>query len=490
MRQHVRRKIESAEVVVVGAGPAGLTAAIALARAGVETLLIERRERPSSTARATTVSTASMELMRAWGLEPPLRAGGIDLEMRPWVCDTLATAAAGRAFDAGFPSREQSALISPTSPACVPQSHLEPVLEDHLRSLAAARIERGIEVVSVEADSDGVSLTGRETDGGREMRFRCRFLVAADGIQSTVRGAVGIRLSQREELGERLAIAFRAPLWDTLGPVRNAIYIVTGTERPCFFVPTSLPDRWLFGAEWDTGTERLADVSPARAAELISSGAGDARLQPRIEWIGTVPYGVHLAERFRQERVLLIGDAAHRVTPRGATGLNTAIGDGHDVGWKLAWVLRGWAGESLLDTYEAERRPVAEHNVARSSRPHGSEGDVVLETKRDLGGRIAHVWQGRVSTLDLVGDGLTLFTGPDAAAWWAAAGSTPSRVPLTVDRLDAMTARALGVSGRGALLVRPDGRPAALWSGDDGAGAALRAAVGSATALDLMRAAA
>ena len=479
---------------MVGAGPAGLTAAIALARAGVETLLIEQRDRPSSTARATTISTGSMELMRAWGLEQRLRAGGIQLEMRPWVCDTLATAAAGQAFDAGFPSREQSALISPSSPACVPQSHLEPVLEEHLRSLAAARVERGIEVVAVEAGPDGVSLTACEAGGGRERRFRCRFLVAADGIHSTVRGAAGIPLSHREDLGERLAIAFRAPLWDALGPVRHAIYVVTGAGRPSFFVPTGLPDRWVFGAEWDPATERLADVTPARAAELIASGTGDARVRPRIEWIGTVPYGVHLAERFRHGRVLLIGDAAHRVTPRGATGLNTAIGDGHDVGWKLAWVLNGWAGEALLDTYEAERRPIAEHNVARSSRPNGSEADVVLETQRDLGGRIAHVWQaraaGRVSTLDLLGDGLTLFTGPGGAAWRAAAGSMAARVPLTLDRLDPITARALGVTGRGALLVRPDGRPAALWTGDDGAAAALRAAVGSATALDEMRAAA
>ena len=101
--------------------------------------------------------------------------------------------------------------------------------------------------------------------------------------------------------------------------------------------------------------------------------------------------------------------------------MNTAIRDGHDLGWKLAWVLRGWAGEALLDTYEAERRPVAEHNAARSADPNGSVRTVAEELRADLGGRIAHAWlpgeTGTASTLDLLGDGLTLFTGPDAGPW-------------------------------------------------------------------------
>ena len=99
--------------------------------------------------------------------------------------------------------------------------------------------------------------------------------------------------------------------------------------------------------------------------------------------------------------------------------MNTAIRDGYDLGWKLAWVLRGWAGEELLDSYEAERRPVAEHNGARGTDPNGSIRGVTEELHVDLGGRIAHAWlpgeTGRVSTLDLLGDGLTLFTGPGSA---------------------------------------------------------------------------
>ena len=149
--------------------------------------------------------------------------------------------------------------------------------------------------------------------------------------------------------------------------------------------------------------------------EAIRQGAGVAGLDPRIEGIGPFHSPGELAERFRVGRIFLVGDAAHRVTPRGGTGMNTALQSGYDLGWKLAWVVRGWAAPSLLATYEAERRVVAEHNLVRSVDPNGSRRPVVDELGVDLGGRIAHAWVPStaepVSTLDLLGPGWTLFTG-------------------------------------------------------------------------------
>jgi putative polyketide hydroxylase len=188
-------------------------------------------------------------------------------------------------------------------------------------------------------------------------------------------------------------------------------------------------------------------------------------LDVSIERTGAFTFAAQLADRFRAGNVFLAGDAAHRVTPRGGTGMNTAIRGGHDLGWKLGWVLRGWAGPELLDTYEAERRPIAAHNVARSADPDGSTRETADELHVDLGGRIARVWirsgAGRVSTLDLLGPGLTLFTGPDSAPWGAQANGGP---PVSVRPLDAVSARAIGIRGRGVLLVRPDGTPARLWT--------------------------
>ena len=121
-------------VIVVGAGPAGLTAAITLARSGVDCIVVERRNELSSLPRATVVSTRSMELIRSWGIEHDVRAGGDAVEWLLWECTTLADAANGAGIAVGYPSIEQSAMASPTSPACVPQDHLERVLLSHLRS--------------------------------------------------------------------------------------------------------------------------------------------------------------------------------------------------------------------------------------------------------------------------------------------------------------------------------------------------------------------
>ena len=465
--------------LIVGAGPAGLTAAIALARHGVGSLLVERRPALSGLPRATVISTRSMELFRSWGLEDEIRASGLDVEWRMWIGETLARVSTGSTLEVGLPTRQQSALVSPTVPACVSQDHLEPILLRHLRSLAVTEVRLGTAVDSVANGPDGIRAVLRDIATGRTRTVEARYLIGSDGAHSTVRSALGIPMRGPERLRDVVTALFRAPLWDVLGARRYGIYAVNHAGVEASFLPAGPGDRWLFGLQYEPGRHELAEFTEERLTSLIRLGSGVAALQPRIERIGGFSFAAQLADRFRDGAAFLIGDAAHRVTPRGGTGMNTAIHDGYDLGWKLAWVLRGWARPELLDSYEAERRPVAEHNVTRSADPHGSLRRVEQELHADIGGRIEHIWlhdHDEVSTLDLLGPGLTLFTGP-ASGRWATAAIGTGPVPVDARSLDGLTARALGIPRDGALLARPDGMPVALWSHDHDVRTSLRCAI-------------
>jgi putative polyketide hydroxylase len=176
-------------VLIVGAGPAGLAAAIELTRHDVSCLVIERRTRLSSHPRATTLSLRSMELLRGWGLEEVVRARSLDVDWRLLETETLANAAEGTAFPVGYPSPEQSRMISPTAPACVAQDELEPLLLEHLHAVPRARIELGTESSGVFMGPDGARVDVRDVRTGSVRTVHAMYVVAADGAHSTLRSA-------------------------------------------------------------------------------------------------------------------------------------------------------------------------------------------------------------------------------------------------------------------------------------------------------------
>jgi putative polyketide hydroxylase len=481
--QPERVQPEHVSVLVVGAGPAGLAVAATLARYDVDCLVVDRRERVWSMPRATVASTRTMELLRAWGLADAIRAGGHDVDMQMLECTTLAQAASGTVSPVGFPTREQCAVVSPTATACVPQDHVETVLLDHVATLPQVRVERGVEVTAVDVAPAGARAVLR--DGyGRTRVVTASYLVAADGAHSTVRAGLGIAMRGVDGLHHGLSVVLRAPLWHLVGDRRFGMYAITHPDAPGGLFPAGLPDRWMHAFAWPVDQPRPDDGELVR---LLRVATGDPTVTPRIDRVGSYTFAAQLADTWHRDRAFLVGDAAHRVTPRGGTGMNSAVRGGYDLAWKLAWVLRGWAGSALLDTYEPEIRPAVEHNLARSIDPSGSVREAITELVADLGGRIPHVWVTptggpRQSTLDLLGAGLTLFTGPHDTAWSAAAGAVGAAVPIDVHRLDAVTARALTVRDGGALLVRPDGAPVASWADGAEAGAQLARAVASAVA--------
>jgi putative polyketide hydroxylase len=454
-------------VVIAGAGPAGLVAAVTLARNGVGSLLVERNPGLSPLPRATAVSTRTMELLRSWGLEEEVRAGQLELSSTgAWATETLASPE-GTVVPLGLADLEQVASASPTTPAAVPQDHLEPVLLRHLETLGLAEIRFGAELTALDQDTDGVTVMLRERAGGAERVVRAGYLIGADGAHSRVRRLLGVAMDGPDHLHEELTALFEAPLAEVVGDRRHGIYFIQHPEASGILVPNGTRDRWLYGRAWDPSRERLEDYTDARLTGLIRTAAGADDLPVRIVAKGAFSFAAQVAERYREGRAFLVGDAAQRMTPRGGMGMNTAVAEGHDLAWKLAWTLAGWAGPSLLDTYEAEWRPIGTRRVTCSAH-EGARPSPAEALAEDLNGRLPHAWLPSAnghprSTLDLLGPGLTLLTGPDAAAWPTAAASIDPPFPLAVHTLDPSTATTLAIPPDGATLVRPDAQPLAHW---------------------------
>jgi 2-polyprenyl-6-methoxyphenol hydroxylase-like FAD-dependent oxidoreductase len=480
----------SVPVLIIGAGPAGLVTGIGLARHGVRSMLIERHPSTSIFPRATGVSVRSMEIFRGWGLDEAVRRGG-------WqVIPRMATAA--RLDDPspsegplGFPSEAESLAVSPTTAAVSPQDHLEPLLLEQYRELGG-QVLFSTELVELDQDGKGVRATVRDVANGAVNEILGDYVVGADGHRSRVRSALGIAMEGPLDLGQYFSILFRADLSDVLGEKRYGLYALAGDGLPRVLVPSGVDDRYVFAVPLPAGLDEAAVAAmfpPERCHQLVREATGRPALDTEILATSTFAFAAQVAESWRDGRAFLVGDAAHRMTPRGGRGMNTAIADAFDLSWKLAWVVRGLAGPSLLDTYEIERGPIGRRNVAMSMAPGGGGSDdglaedlgsvvaspaITAEAGLDPAGlafppdgrpgsRAPHAWlsigNGRLSTLDLFGRGLTAIAAGAGDEWRSAANAVAARQPrLPVVARDAgNAATAFGLERGGAVLVRPDG---------------------------------
>ena len=492
-------------VLVVGAGPAGLATAIGLARNGVSSMIVERHPGTSIFPKASGISTRTMEILRSWGLEEAMREQSQHVQPLMSVRPTL-TGPQLAAVQLGFPTDEQALAVSPTRTALVPQDRLEPVLLDHARKLGV-EVRFGTELVSLEQDSTGVTAVVCSVGDGTCSTVRASYVVGADGTRSTVRDLLGIETHGPSDLGDYATVLFRADLWSLLGEERFGLYQLEGPV-PGVLVPTGRDDRWVLGMPWDPRSESFADYTVERCIGLIRAATGLPELE--IEVLARMPieFVAQAADRVRAGHTFLIGDAAHRMPPFGGRGLNTAVADAFGLSWKLAWVLRGWADPMLLDTYAQEREPVGRHNLGlAASRSEGGTPDGLTEdlgyvyrsaaidagdaadeptpshlfpTVATPGARLPHAMlrgpEGTLSTHDLIGQGLTLITGPGGAAWLDAATQVAAGTPFPIsghvvgadlDSADGRFCERFGLGSDGAVLVRPDGHIA--WRREAGA---------------------
>ncbi|NUP21581.1 MAG: 2-polyprenyl-6-methoxyphenol hydroxylase [Streptomyces sp.] len=489
------------EVLIVGGGPVGLTARALLERWGVRTLLVEKHRELSPFPRSRLVNVRSMEIFRMLDIAERIRAAAFPPEYgRIRFRDTLHA-----------PDFASAAMIGVNGP--VPESPEFGVvtsqdrLEPTLLGAAASQVRFGAELVDVrEEDEAAEGVVARFVDhgSGAETRVRARYVLAADGANSTVRARLGIGTTGPGAVGRVTTVVFDADLdhWSARQPA--GVYLTSQGS----FLPLYPEGGWA----WFTPTPEDTEGADWSGRVSRSLGADVAVDVLRVQhWV----VNAFVAERFRHGRILLAGDAAHAIPPAGGLGMNVGVADVHNLCWKLAGVLRGWARPGLLDTYETERRPVAHRTLGQAvenskmmfqvqevrreqlqaggaqtpdrveppwSEQYFAQLGLVLgvayrsaavlagdgippETgttyvpTADPGHRAPHLrlTDGR-STLDGFGEWFTLLTlapwEPPAALPW----------PLRVEVLPAEQADQWGPDPLGALLVRPDGHIAARWS--------------------------
>ncbi|PWI42526.1 FAD-dependent oxidoreductase [Streptomyces sp. ICBB 8177] len=493
---------ENVEVLVVGGGVVGLSAAVFLRTQGVRVLLAERHPGPSMLARARVLSPRTMEVFRAHGLEEPVRAAPPSVFLTATDVVRAATLSSPEDYREQRPPSESVAPFSPCPPALVEQSVVEPLVRARAVELGAD-VRFDTEVGGVRQDADGVTATLTDRRDGTRRTVRAGYLIAADGHRSPVRRALGIG-TRGERLAHVVNIAFEANLD---GALRERPVGLAYLGRP---VPGTLlarldaDHRWVLMVPYEPDRgESAASFTAERSVRAVREAVGDPGLPVRL--LPAVPGGDHtvhtwelaswVADGYRRGRVLLAGDAAHVVPPSGGLGANTGVQDAHNLAWKLAAVLAGRADDALLDTYEAERRPVAEVTCALSTRlqqarnaPGGAgdvgervallalgqgfryasdavaaDDDAATQACGAPGTRAPHVPLERdgvpCSSLDLYGHGFTLVLGPGADATRTGVAGGLDVVRLGVDATDPADgwAPAHGVGRDGAVLVRPDG---------------------------------
>lgn len=348
-------ELDALGVLICGAGASGLTLAIDLARRGVSFRIIEQMERPFAGSRGKGIQPRTQEIFEDLGIiDRIMAAGGLYPPMREYRDD--GTSIEKSMFEAGPASSGVPYFI----PLMIPQFLTEAVMRERLAELGH-KVEFGCALIGFEQDANGVSL--HLQGAGGEERTRARYLVGADGGRSFVRAALGVAFPGRT-LGVRAIVADV-----TLnGLDREAWHQFNDGDMERLVAICPLAGTSLFQIQAPIPLEGEANLSAEGLERLIAGRTGRSDIKIRaVSWASAYAMNARLADRYRVDRIFLTGDAAHIHPPTGGQGLNTSVQDAYNLGWKLAAVLSG-APAALLDTYEEERRPVAEEVLGLSTR--------------------------------------------------------------------------------------------------------------------------
>jgi len=356
---------DETEVLIIGAGPVGLSGALALGRAGIRCLVLERREEFSRYPKANGIYARTMEIFREWGVADLVRAANTDMPDK--VTIVWRTRMSGIEFgNISLSDTEEARRFfyaqSPELMSTAGQHMFEPVLARVAGDLDNVTIRLGTEVVGLTVGDDGV--TAEYTDpAGTRGKVSARYVIGADGVRSIVRGSLGIGEHGQESLGTAINVQFKADLDRYLHGRAIPLVWVANKDTQGAFIRDS-PTRWRYNFEIPPGADPEG-VGRERCEWEIRQAIGDDDVPIEILYTWSWTHDLAVADTWRRGRAFLVGDAAHHFPPHGGFGLNSGIQDVHNLAWKLVARLRWNAGDRLLESYEPERLPVAESNGAQ-----------------------------------------------------------------------------------------------------------------------------
>ena len=362
-------------MLIVGGGPVGLALAAELGWRGIRCELVEQSDGAISTPKMNEVNTRTMEFCRRWGIADAVRncpfPGDYSLDV---VFVTSLTGHELARMRRPTRAQQKAESYSPERLQICSQLWFDPILRAFAQSQPSVTLRYRTRLESFESSTDAVTVELHDLETGKRETVQADYLVGCDGAMSAIREALGIGLSGQGILGHPVHLFFRTPdLLGQCGKAPGVFFLAIDREGLWANIRVIDPANglWRLMALDSDGKQRPDTVD--RAA-LLHRAVG----RPiDVEWKGVSVWTRRsvVADRYSRGRVFLAGDAVHQLSPTGALGMNTGIGDAVDLGWKLAATLSGWGGPALLASYEAERRPIGLRNVGMAAEFYLAHGE-------------------------------------------------------------------------------------------------------------------